>query len=130
MNQRHKKRIVGAESYMDQLSNTSSLLISTRLYIFSFVSKSTFLLLCLHRYDGTLRMTGKHAVQVSASCGTVKIPDPTDNIETFIFCPSPQGTVMRCRVTRDKKGVDRNMYPTYYLHMERGDGKKVCFVVN
>jgi len=58
----------------------------------------------------------------------MKIPDPTDNIELFIFCPAPKGIVMRCRVSRDKKGVDRNMYPTYYLHMERSDGKKVCFI--
>jgi len=62
---------------------------------------------------------------VSSASGTVKLPDPTDNIELFIFCPAPQGVVLRCRVLRDKKGVDRNMYPTYYLHMERRDGKRV-----
>ena len=36
---------------------------------------------------------------------------------------------MKCRVTRDKKGLDRHAYPTYFLHLERDDGKKVfvCF---
>jgi len=58
----------------------------------------------------------------------VKVPDPTENIELFIFCPAPRGVVMRCRVMRDKKGIDRNMYPTYFLHLERSDGKKVCLV--
>jgi len=67
-------------------------------------------------------------VQVSCASGTVKIPDPTENVELFIFCPAPRGIVMRCRVTRDRKGVDRNMYPTYYLHLERSDGKRVCSV--
>ena len=32
---------------------------------------------------------------------------------------------MKCRITRDKKGIDRGVYPTYYLHLEREDGKKV-----
>ena len=67
---------------------------------------------------------------MSSASGTVKVPDPTDNIELFIFCPAPQGIVMRCRVTRDKRGVDRNMYPTYYLHLERNDGKRVCQSIN
>ena len=32
---------------------------------------------------------------------------------------------MKCRITRDKKGLDRGIYPTYYLHLEREDHKKV-----
>lgn len=39
--------------------------------------------------------------------------------------PAPQGVTVKCRITRDKKGMDRGMYPTYYLHLEREDGKKV-----
>ncbi|KAF7232536.1 hypothetical protein EG68_06086 [Paragonimus skrjabini miyazakii] len=30
---------------------------------------------------------------------------------------------IRCRITRDKHGMDRGIYPTYYLHMEREDRK-------
>jgi len=67
--------------------------------------------------------------QVSDASGIAKIPEPTENIELFVFCPAPQSSVIQCRVTRDKKGVDRNMYPTYYLHMERSDGKRVCSIV-
>lgn len=51
--------------------------------------------------------------------------DPLDNLEEFVFCPAPQGVTIKCRITRDKKGVDRNIFPTYFLHMERDDGKKV-----
>lgn len=48
-----------------------------------------------------------------------------EDLGSFVFQPAPQNTIVKCRITRDKKGVDRGMYPTYYLHMERDDGKKV-----
>ncbi|KAJ8031562.1 Tubby-related protein 3 [Holothuria leucospilota] len=47
-----------------------------------------------------------------------------DDLDTYVLTPAAQGSPIRCRITRDKKGVDRNIYPTYYLHMEREDGKK------
>ena len=43
--------------------------------------------------------------------------------------PAPEGVVIQCRITRDKKGVDKGMYPMYYLKLERpeADGvKQVC----
>jgi hypothetical protein len=51
--------------------------------------------------------------------------DPTESLEEFVMKPAPQGITMKCRITRDKKGVDRGMFPTYYLHLERDDGKRV-----
>ena len=48
-----------------------------------------------------------------------------ENLEDFVYQPAQQGESVKCRITRDKKGVDRGMYPTYFLHMERNDGKKV-----
>ena len=34
---------------------------------------------------------------------------------------------MKCRVSRDKRGMDKTMYPTYSLHLEQEDtGEKVC----
>ncbi|XP_060623369.2 tubby protein homolog isoform X4 [Anolis sagrei] len=48
-----------------------------------------------------------------------------DDLEEFGVRPAPQGVTVKCRITRDKKGMDRGMYPTYYLHLEREDGKKV-----
>ncbi|XP_057712367.1 tubby-related protein 3 isoform X3 [Corythoichthys intestinalis] len=47
------------------------------------------------------------------------------NLEEFVLLPAPRGTTVRCRITRDNKGMDRNFYPTYYMHMEKEDGKKV-----
>ncbi len=47
------------------------------------------------------------------------------NLQDFAFKPAPQNVVIKCRITRDKRGVDRGMYPTYYMHFERDDGKKI-----
>lgn len=50
------------------------------------------------------------------------------DLEEFALRPAPQGITIKCRITRDKKGMDRGMYPTYFLHMDREDGKKVGLV--
>lgn len=55
-------------------------------------------------------------------------PELTENLDDFVLRPAPQGHVMKCRITRDKKGVDRGIYPTYFLHLEKEDGKKVSTV--
>jgi len=52
-------------------------------------------------------------------------PDEIEDLEDFVLRPATQKVTMKCRITRDKKGVDRGMYPTYFLHLEREDGRKV-----
>ncbi|XP_064417730.1 tubby-related protein 3 [Latimeria chalumnae] len=47
-----------------------------------------------------------------------------NNLEEFALQPALRGITMKCRVTRDKKGMDRGLYPTYFMHLERDDGKK------
>nr|1C8Z_A Chain A, TUBBY PROTEIN [Mus musculus] len=47
------------------------------------------------------------------------------DLEEFALRPAPQGITIKCRITRDKKGMDRGMFPTYFLHLDREDGKKV-----
>ncbi|CAN7997231.1 unnamed protein product, partial [Ixodes hexagonus] len=46
-------------------------------------------------------------------------------MEELATTPCPRGTTVRCRITRDKKGVDRGLYPTYFLHLEKEDNRKV-----
>ncbi|XP_044141616.1 tubby-related protein 1 [Bufo gargarizans] len=46
-----------------------------------------------------------------------------DNLEKFVLRPAPQGVTIKCKVTRDKKGMDRGWYPTYYVHLD--NDKKV-----
>ncbi|KAM9824228.1 tubby-related protein 3 [Neosynchiropus ocellatus] len=47
------------------------------------------------------------------------------NLEEFVLRPAPRGIIVKCRISRDKKGMDRGLYPTYFMHMEREDGKRV-----
>lgn len=39
--------------------------------------------------------------------------------------PAKHGTLYKCRIARDRKGMDRGFYPTYFLHLEKDYGKKV-----
>ncbi|XP_077458250.1 uncharacterized protein LOC144075262 isoform X2 [Stigmatopora argus] len=49
-----------------------------------------------------------------------------DNLEKFVMEPAPQGTTVKCRVTRDQRGMDKSMYPLYYLHL---DNEKKTFLL-
>ncbi|XP_013098512.1 protein king tubby [Stomoxys calcitrans] len=51
--------------------------------------------------------------------------DVIGNIEHFVMQPAPQGVLYKCRITRDRKGMDRGLFPIYYLHLERDYGKKI-----
>ncbi|KAK0137650.1 Tubby [Merluccius polli] len=48
-----------------------------------------------------------------------------DDLEEFVLRPAPRGVIVKCRITRDKKGMDRGLYPTYFMHLEREDGRRV-----
>ena len=48
-----------------------------------------------------------------------------ENLHSFVLEPAPQGALVKCRITRDRKGMDRGLFPTYFLHMEKEDGRKV-----
>ncbi|XP_062272178.1 tubby-related protein 1-like [Scomber scombrus] len=41
-----------------------------------------------------------------------------DNLEKFVMDPAPQGVTVKCRVTRDQRGMDKSLYPLYYLHLD------------
>lgn len=63
------------------------------------------------------------------SFGIGALENLIDTLDEFVMCPCPQGSIVRCRITRDRKGMDRGLYPTYFLHLEREDGKKVPVVI-
>ncbi|XP_039921961.1 tubby protein homolog isoform X9 [Hirundo rustica] len=72
--------------------------------------------------------TSKKSNKEAASAPSPPTNEPlidVDDLEEFAVRPAPQGVTVKCRITRDKKGMDRGMYPTYYLHLEREHGKKV-----
>ena len=47
------------------------------------------------------------------------------SIEQFVLQPANKKMHYKCRITRDRKGMDRGFYPTYFLHLEREFGKKI-----
>ncbi|KAK3525760.1 hypothetical protein QTP70_007516 [Hemibagrus guttatus] len=73
------------------------------------------------------------ASSTKSSTECVNVASPTaegpsievDNLEEFVLRPAPRGVTVKCRITRDKKGMDRGLYPTYFMHLEREDGKKL-----
>uniref|UniRef100_A0A673C457 Si:dkey-220f10.4 n=1 Tax=Sphaeramia orbicularis TaxID=375764 RepID=A0A673C457_9TELE len=52
-------------------------------------------------------------------------PILVEDLEKFALRPAPRDVTIQCRVTRDRRGMEKGIYPTYYLHMEKGDGKRV-----
>ncbi|XP_055463402.1 tubby protein homolog isoform X2 [Psammomys obesus] len=74
--------------------------------------------------------TSRKSIREAASAPSPAAPEPpvdieVQDLEEFALRPAPQGITIKCRITRDKKGMDRGMYPTYFLHLDREDGKKV-----
>lgn len=41
-----------------------------------------------------------------------------DDLEKFVMEPASQGVTVKCRVTRDQRGMDKSLYPLYYLHLD------------
>ena len=58
-------------------------------------------------------------------CVTKQLDLPLDDPAQFVVMPAPQGHTMKCRISREKKGMDRQMFPAYFLHLEKEDGKKI-----
>ncbi|XP_045924966.1 tubby protein isoform X1 [Micropterus dolomieu] len=52
-------------------------------------------------------------------------PVSVEDLEMFALRPAPRDVTIQCRVTRDRRGMEKGIYPTYYLHMEKEDGKRV-----
>ncbi|XP_069011436.1 tubby protein homolog [Embiotoca jacksoni] len=52
-------------------------------------------------------------------------PISVEDLEKFAIRPAPRDVTIQCRVTRDRRGMEKGIYPTYYLHMEKEDGKRV-----
>uniref|UniRef100_H3D5L8 Si:dkey-220f10.4 n=1 Tax=Tetraodon nigroviridis TaxID=99883 RepID=H3D5L8_TETNG len=52
-------------------------------------------------------------------------PMSVEDLKAFALRPAPRDVTLQCRVTRDRRGMEKGMYPTYYLHLEKEDGKRV-----
>lgn len=62
----------------------------------------------------------------SSFSGTQEIEgEISGNVEQWVLTPGRQGVLYKCRITRDRKGMDKGLFPIYYLHLERDTGKKI-----
>lgn len=69
---------------------------------------------------------GSRTTTTNNSCTfSEEVGDIVGSIEQWVVQPGKQGHVYKCRITRDRKGMDRGLYPIYYLHLEKETGKKV-----
>lgn len=46
-------------------------------------------------------------------------------METYVLRPAPRGHTVQCCISRDKHGVDKGMFPIYFLYLEVEHGRKV-----
>ncbi|XP_006763592.1 PREDICTED: tubby-related protein 3 isoform X1 [Myotis davidii] len=63
--------------------------------------------------------SGTSAQQTDNQLGEVK------DLEDFAYSSAPRGVTVKCRITRDKKGMDRGLFPTYYMHLEKDENRKI-----
>ncbi|XP_069798670.1 tubby-related protein 1-like [Narcine bancroftii] len=78
--------------------------------------------------ESTQTNSNRKGKSVKKKSNNTRAESPTveiDDLEKFVLQPAPQGTTIKCRVTRDKKGMDRGLYPTYYMHLDTDENKKV-----
>lgn len=69
--------------------------------------------------------TSRNTTSNNSYSGNEAEGDVSGNIEHWVVQPGKQGVLYKCRITRDRKGMDRGMFPIYYLHLERDTGKKI-----
>ena len=48
-----------------------------------------------------------------------------EDMREYVLRPAMRGRTVQCRISRDKRGVDKGMFPFYYLYLEAADGLKV-----
>ncbi|ENN75082.1 hypothetical protein HUJ04_001208 [Dendroctonus ponderosae] len=51
-----------------------------------------------------------------------------DDLAAFVLEPATPRVLFRCRITRDRRGVDRGLFPTYFLQLERPRGRRALLL--
>ncbi|XP_053066007.1 tubby-related protein 2 isoform X5 [Acinonyx jubatus] len=62
----------------------------------------------------------------SLSCSPPRALGPRlgEDMEAYVLRPALRGRIVQCRISRDKRGVDKGMFPFYHLYLEAADGRK------
>ncbi|KAH0504763.1 Tubby-related protein 2 [Microtus ochrogaster] len=57
-------------------------------------------------------------------CSLPRTPGPRlgEDMEAYVLLPAPREHMVQCRIVRNKHGMDKSMFPSYYLYLEADDG--------
>ncbi|XP_036281569.1 tubby-related protein 2 isoform X2 [Pipistrellus kuhlii] len=60
----------------------------------------------------------------SSSPSSLLVPGPGlgEDMEEFVLRPAPRGCKLQCCISRDKRGVNKGLFPFYYLYLESING--------
>ncbi|XP_030874270.1 tubby-related protein 2 isoform X1 [Leptonychotes weddellii] len=47
-----------------------------------------------------------------------------EDMEAYVLRPALRGRTVQCRISRDKRGLDKGMFPFYSLYLEAADGRE------
>ncbi|KAG9509178.1 Tubby-related protein 3 [Fragariocoptes setiger] len=96
----------------------------------SFSSPGQSLTTSLHPANNELGAKTSSVTNLLACCELDSPYDPSNDINPltsvmtdeemceFACCPVPTSCTYQCLIVRDKSGIDRSFYPTYYLHLQ------------
>lgn len=61
------------------------------------------------------------------SCPPPRTPGPRlgEDMEAYVLLPASRDHMVQCRIVRNKHGMDKGMFPSYYLYLEAEDGVAV-----
>ncbi|XP_055469611.1 tubby-related protein 2 [Psammomys obesus] len=60
----------------------------------------------------------------NVACPLPRTPGPRlgEDMEAYVLLPAPWDHMVQCRIVRNKHGMDKGMFPSYYLYLEAEDG--------
>ncbi|XP_035141810.1 tubby-related protein 2 [Callithrix jacchus] len=70
--------------------------------------------------SGGDHMNREDSVAISSPC-----PRLGEDKKAYVLRPALRGIRMQCYIKRDNRGVDKYLFPLYYLYLENPDGLKV-----
>ena len=62
--------------------------------------------------------------------GIGALAEMMDNLDAFVLEPSPQGCVVKCRITRDRKGMDRGKAQTSLYKIKSGNNETNLYLMS
>ncbi|XP_051030337.1 tubby-related protein 2 [Phodopus roborovskii] len=66
--------------------------------------------------------TSDHSWSVTGPLPRPPGPRLGEDMGAYVLLPAPRDHMVQCRIVRNKHGMDKGMFPSYYLYLEAEDG--------